>query len=68
LLFVFLNKPHHFIEFMIPKPSILGEGNGTQPKLSQLPITLDMDMGRFAAIGTEKDEAIGTNLKNCRHY
>jgi hypothetical protein len=52
---------------MLFETSIFSKRNWIKPELSNLPVSLDMDMNRLTSVGTEENKAIGTNLKNSWH-
>lgn len=55
------------IQFMSRETVIAGQSRRFQPKLDDLPIPFDVDVRRFTAIGTEKDETIGSIYQDGRH-
>ena len=49
------------------KATATRQAHGIEPKLRDMLIALDVDMGRLAAIARVEEEAISTNSEDSRH-
>ena len=64
---VLYHKTRDTAELVRSEAAICHKRHRFQPELDHLPITFYVDMRGFSTVRTEKDKAVGTDLKNSGH-
>jgi hypothetical protein len=60
-------KSSDSVQFVFLEASVLSERNRIEPKLGNMPITLDVNMRGFLPIRAEENETIRPILQHSRH-